>query len=70
MNKTRNERRRDRKWKWLLGVSAMAALGFIGGIETGGSSWLLIFVVIALVGIWTSCKALGLYTYEEREWHP
>jgi hypothetical protein len=47
----------------------MAALGFIGGIETGGSLWLLIFVVIALVGIWTSSKALGLYTYEEREWH-
>ncbi len=69
MSRTRHERRRDRKWKWLLGISAMAALGFIGGIETGGSLWLLIFVVIALVGIWTSSKALGLYTYEEREWH-
>lgn len=61
MSRTRNERRRDRKWKWLLGVSAMAVLGFIGGIETGGSLWLLIFVVIAMVGVWTSCKALGLY---------
>ena len=61
MNKTRNERRRDRKWKWLLGFNAMAAFGFIGGIETGGPLWLLIFVVIAVVGIGTSCKALGLY---------
>lgn len=70
MSRTRNERRRDRKWKWLLGVSAMEALGFLGGVSSGGPLWLLILVVIALVGIWTSCKALGLYTYEEREWHP
>lgn len=61
MSRTRNERRRDRKWKILLAVSSFAALGFIGGIETGGSLWLLIFVVIAMVGIWTSCKALGLF---------
>lgn len=61
MSKTRNERRRDRKWKWLLGVSAMAVLGFLGGVSGGGPLWLLIFVVIAMVGVWTSCKALGLY---------
>lgn len=70
MSRTRNERRRDRKWKWLLGVSAMAALGFIEGVSSGGPLWLLIFVVIAMVGVWTSCKVLGLYTYEEKTWHP
>lgn len=61
MSRTRNERRRDRKWKRLLGVSAMTALGFLGGVSSGGPMWLLIFVVIAMVGVWTSCKALGLY---------
>lgn len=61
MSRTRNERRRDRKWKRLLGVSTMAALGFLGGVSSGGPLWLLIFLVIAMVGVWTSCKALGLY---------
>lgn len=61
MRGTQNKRQRDLKWKWLLGVSAMAVLGFLGGIETGGPLWLLIFVVIAMMGVWTSCKALGLY---------
>lgn len=70
MSKTRSERRRDRKWKWLLGTSSMAALGFLGGVSSGGPLWMLIFVVIAMVGVWTSCKALGLYTYEEKTWHP
>ena len=61
MSRTRNEHRRDRKWKILLAVSSFAALGFFGGIETGGSLWLLVGEGIALVGAWTSCKALGLY---------
>jgi hypothetical protein len=61
MSRTRNERRRDRKWKWLLGVSSFAALGIIGGIETGGSLWLLVGEGIAIGGVWVSCTALGLY---------
>lgn len=61
MSRTRNERRRDRKWKILLAVSSFAALGIIGGIETGGSFWLLVGEGIALGGVWVSCKALGLY---------
>lgn len=61
MSRTRNEHRRDRKWKILLAVSSFAALGFLGGIETGGSLWLLFLAGAALVGAWTSCKALGIY---------
>lgn len=61
MSRTRNERRRDRKWKILLVVSSFAALGFLGGIETGGSLCLLLLTGAALVGVWTSCKALGLF---------
>lgn len=61
MSKTRNERRRDRKWKWLLGVSAFLAWGIIGEVENGGSLWLLLLAGAALVGVGTSCKALGLY---------
>ena len=61
MSRTRSERRRDRKWKILLAVSSFAALGFLGGIETGGSRWLLLLAGAALVGAWTSCKALGLF---------
>ena len=61
MSRTRSERRRDRKWKILLAVSSFAALGFLGGIETGGSLWLLLIAGAALVGAWTSCKALGLF---------
>lgn len=61
MSRTRNERRRDRKWKILLAVSSFATLGIIGGIETGGSLWLLLLAIAALVGTWTICKALGLF---------
>ena len=61
MSRTRNERRRDRRWKILLAVSSFAALGIIGGIETGGSLWLLAGEGIALGGVWVSCTALGLY---------
>lgn len=61
MSRTRNERRRDRGWKILLGVSAFLAWGIIGEVENGGSLWLLLLVGAALVGVWTSCKALGLY---------
>lgn len=61
MSRTRRERRRDRKWKWLLGVSSFAALGIIGEVENGGPLWLLLLAIAALVGAWTSCKALGLY---------
>ena len=61
MSKTRNERRRDRKWKWLLGVGAFLAWGIIGEVENGGSLWLLLLAGAALVGAWTSCKALGIY---------
>lgn len=61
MSRTRNERRRDRGWKILLGVSAFLALGIIGEVENGGSLWLLLLAGAALVGVWTSCKALGLY---------
>ena len=61
MSSTRNERRRDRKWKWLLGVSTFLACGIIGVVENGGSLWLLLLAGAALVGAWTSCKALGLY---------
>lgn len=61
MSKTRNERRRDRKWKWLLGVSAFLSWGVIGEVENGGSLWLLLLAGAALVGVWMSCKALGLF---------
>lgn len=61
MSRTRNERRRDRGWKILLGVSAFLALGIIGEVENGGSPWLLLLAIAALVGAWTSCKALGIY---------
>lgn len=61
MSKTRNERCRDRKWKILLGVSVFLAWGVIGEVENGGSLWLLLLAGAALVGVWTSCKALGLY---------
>ena len=61
MSRTRSERRRDRKWKWLLGMSAFLAWGVIGEVENGGSLWLLLLAIAALVGVWTSCKALGLY---------
>lgn len=61
MSKTRNERRRERKWKILLGVSTFLAWGVIGEVENGGSLWLLLLAGAALVGTWTSCKALGLY---------
>ena len=45
----------------LLAVSSFAALGFLGGIETGGSLWLLVGEGISLGGVWVSCTALGLY---------
>lgn len=61
MSRTRNERRRDRKWKVLLGVSTFLAWGIIGEVENGGPLWLLLLAIAALVGVWTSCKALGLY---------
>lgn len=61
MSRTRNERRRDRGWKILLGVSAFLAWGIIGEVENGGPLWLLLLVGAALVGVWTSCKALGLF---------
>lgn len=61
MSRARNERRRDRKWKILLGVSAFLALGIIGEVENGGPLWLLLLAIAALVGAWKSCKALGLY---------
>ena len=61
MSRTRNERRRDRGLKILLGVSVFLAWGIIGEVENGGSLWLLLFAGAALVGAWTSCKALGLY---------
>lgn len=61
MSRTRNEHRRDRKWKVLLAASSFAALGIIGGIETGGSLWLLVGEGIAIGGVWVSCTALGLY---------
>lgn len=61
MSRTRSERRRDWKWKVLLGVSAFLAWGIIGEVENGGSLWLLLLAIAALVGVWTSCKALGIY---------
>lgn len=61
MSRTRNERRRNRKWKVLLGVSAFLAWGIIGEVENGGSLWRLLLAGAALVGVWTSCKALGLF---------
>lgn len=61
MIRTRSERRRDRKWKVLLGVSAFLAWGIIGEVENGGSLWLLVGEGIALGGVWVSCTALGLY---------
>ena len=62
MSRTRSERRRARKWKALLGVSAFLAWGIIGEVENGGSLWLLLLLAgAALVGAWTSCKALGLF---------
>ena len=45
----------------LLGVSAFLAWGIIGEVENGGSLWLLLLAGAALVGAWTSCKALGLF---------
>lgn len=61
MSRARSERRRDWKWKVLLSVSAFLAWGIIGEVENGGSLWLLLLAIAALVGVWTSCKALGLY---------
>lgn len=61
MSRTRSERRRDWKWKVLLGVSAFLAWGIIGEVENGGSLWLLVGEGIALGGVWVSCTALGLY---------
>lgn len=61
MSKMRNEHRRDRKWKALLGVSAFLAWGIIGEVENGGSLWLLLLAGAALVGVWASCKAMGLF---------
>mgnify|MGYP007065768557 CR=1 FL=1 len=61
MSRPRNERRRDRGWKILLGVSAFLAWGIIGEVENGGPLWLLLLAIAALVGAWTSCKALGLF---------
>ena len=61
MSRTRSERRRDWKCKVLLGVSVFLAWGIIGEVENGGSLWLLLLAGAALVGVWTSCKALGLY---------
>lgn len=61
MSRPRNERRRDREWKILLGVSAFLAWGIIGEVENGGSLWLLLLAGAALVGVIVSCKALGLY---------
>ena len=61
MSSTRNERQRDRKRKVLLSVSVFLAWGIIGEVENGGSLWLLLLAGAALVGAWTSCKALGLF---------
>ena len=61
MSRTRSERRRDRKWKVLLGVSVFLAWGIIGEVENGGSLWLLVGEGIALGGVWVSCTVLGLY---------
>lgn len=61
MSRTRRERRRDRGWKILLGVSVFLAWGIIGEVENGGPLWLLLLAGAALVGTWTSCKALGLF---------
>lgn len=61
MSRTRNERRRARGWKILLAVSAFLAWGVIGEVESGGPLWLLLLAGAALVGVWTSCKALGLF---------
>lgn len=61
MSRTRSERRREQKWKALLGVSAFLAWGIIGEVENGGSLWLLVGEGIALGGVWVSCTALGLY---------
>lgn len=61
MSRAKQERKRDRKWKVLLSVSAFLAWGIIGEVENGGSLWLLLLAGAALVGVWTSCKALGLF---------
>ena len=61
MSRTRSERRREQKWKVLLGVSAFLAWGIIGEVENGGPLWLLLLAGASLVGVWTSCKALGLF---------
>jgi hypothetical protein len=42
-------------------VSAFLAWGIIGEVENGGSLWLLLLAGAALVGAWTSCKALELF---------
>lgn len=61
MSRAKQGRKRDRKWKLLLGVSAFLAWGIIGEVENSGSLWLLLLAGAALVGVWTSCKALGLF---------
>lgn len=61
MSRAKQERKRDRKWKVLLGVSAFLAWGIIGEVENGGSLWLLVGEGIALGGVWVSCTVLGLY---------
>lgn len=61
MSRAKQERKRDRKWKVLLGVSAFLAWGIIGEVENGGSLWLLVGEGIALGGVWASCTVLGLY---------
>ena len=61
MSRAKQERKRDRKWKVLLGVSAFLAWGIIGEVENGEPLWLLLLAGAALVGVWTRCKALGLF---------
>lgn len=61
MSRTRNERRRDRKWIVLLGVSAFLAWGIIGEVENGGPLWLLIAAIFCAGAAWTSCKKLRMF---------
>lgn len=61
MSRAKQERKREQKWKSLLCMSAFLAWGIIGEVENGGSLWLLLLAGAALVGAWTSCKALGLF---------